>query len=595
MQQSDTSDAHRGIAFYNNLWAGILVEELRRGGISDFCIAPGSRSAPLAIACAENPHIRVHLHFDERGLAYYALGLAKATGKPVAVITTSGTAVPNLLPAVTEAFLTHAPLILLTADRPAELTDSGANQVIRQHEIFASCTIWHITMAEPCSRIDTRYVAAIAARAADSARRAALPVHLNCPFAEPLYETPDAAAFERLKELADFAGGDRPRANRRGAESAEAEIRLHRDVAEALAGPGIILAGRLESRDEAVALLEIADHLGWQVLPDAQSQLRQSGKALMYADLLLESPGFRNAMEAMPAALIFSGRFVSRNFLRLAKGREGRKTVMVYPYSDYPDPDFSADMLCQCSCRDFLRALRKQIPRRGGAQEAKGDLTCLLNRMVSALVDGFCENFSEVSVIRHISRLTGPLMLGNSLPARIFSLAADENSAGLVYSNRGASGIDGVTATAAGIAAAESHSVTLLTGDTSALHDLNSLALAASEKLCVLVINNSGGNIFATLPGAGASNHLERYFALRHSLNFRHAAAMFGLEYHPVSSLEELDAVYPPREKKAMLLECEIPWNSTPRLVARLKEAARKLELPELTGISSASLEHADS
>ena len=194
----------------NHLWAALLVEELVRQGVGLFVVGPGSRSTPLAVAVAQNPRAEALVHIDERGGAFAALGYGRATGAPAAWITTSGTAVANGLPAAVEADAAGVPLLLLTADRPPELRDTGANQTIRQPPLFASVARWTADLAPPTTEIDAAYVLTSAAHAVARARGLhAGPVHLNCPFREPLapVENGTGALPEHLKP---WASGDAP-------------------------------------------------------------------------------------------------------------------------------------------------------------------------------------------------------------------------------------------------------------------------------------------------------------------------------------------------------------------------------------------------
>ncbi|SUP91233.1 2-succinyl-5-enolpyruvyl-6-hydroxy-3-cyclohexene-1-carboxylate synthase [Yersinia pseudotuberculosis] len=170
---------------FNRRWAALLLEALTRHGVRHICIAPGSRSTPLTLAAAANPSLVCHTHFDERGLGHLALGLAKASTEPVAVIVTSGTAVANLYPALIEAGLTGERLILLTADRPPELIDCGANQAIRQQGLFASHPTLSVNLPRPTPDISARWLVSTLDSAMAQLQHGAL--HINCPFAEPLY------------------------------------------------------------------------------------------------------------------------------------------------------------------------------------------------------------------------------------------------------------------------------------------------------------------------------------------------------------------------------------------------------------------------
>ncbi len=168
-------------------WARLIIEELWRLGLRDLCFAPGSRSAPLTLAASQHGQLRCHSHFDERGLGFLALGLAKRSARPVALITTSGTAVANLYPAVVEARQSGIPLIVLSADRPPELIDCGANQAIPQVGIFAGYPVFSQNLPTPTSRISPRFLLGTLDQLWLTLAQNPGPAHLNCPFAEPLY------------------------------------------------------------------------------------------------------------------------------------------------------------------------------------------------------------------------------------------------------------------------------------------------------------------------------------------------------------------------------------------------------------------------
>ena len=174
-------------ATFNHVWSSLLLEELYRLGVRDIALASGSRSAPLTMAAAAHPGFRRHLHFDERGLGFMALGLAKGSGRPVAVIMTSGTAVANLWPAVAEAQLTGVPLIILSADRPPELIDNGANQAIDQQGIFGRYPVYQQNLPSPTPTIPAAFVLSSVDQALARQALTPGPVHFNCMYPEPLY------------------------------------------------------------------------------------------------------------------------------------------------------------------------------------------------------------------------------------------------------------------------------------------------------------------------------------------------------------------------------------------------------------------------
>ncbi len=262
----------------NLLWAGLLVEELVRQGTTLFVVCPGSRSTPLAVAVAQNRRAELVVHWDERAAAFVALGWARATGRPAAVVTTSGTAVANLLPAAVEARQSGVPLILLTADRPPELREAGANQAIRQPGLFSTVARWEVDLGTPSDRVDPAFVLTTAAEAAARARDGG-PVHLNCPFREPLAPTPDGTdAGALLAPLGRWLDGTDPY-TRRVSPAAHAEVG---DLAHALDGVerGVVLLGPLDATDTdtAPAAAEIADRLGWPCSPTCSRAPAETGR-----------------------------------------------------------------------------------------------------------------------------------------------------------------------------------------------------------------------------------------------------------------------------------------------------------------------------
>ncbi|BBI53850.1 hypothetical protein HORIV_62710 [Vreelandella olivaria] len=187
MTASASSGFAQAHATFNHVWAALILEELYRLGVRDVVLAPGSRSSPLTMAASEHVGLRCHCHFDERGLGFMALGIARGSHRPVVVITTSGTAVANLYPAVVEANLLGVPLIVLSADRPIELLDNGSNQAIDQRDIFSRHTTVHHDLPTPDAEIKAAFLLSTIDQAVDQQRRTPGPIHINCRYREPLY------------------------------------------------------------------------------------------------------------------------------------------------------------------------------------------------------------------------------------------------------------------------------------------------------------------------------------------------------------------------------------------------------------------------
>ena len=350
----------------NQIWADLLVEELIRAGVGLFCIAPGSRSAPLALAVAAHPRAQCVMHYDERGTAFCALGYGRATRRPAAWITTSGTAVANGMPAVVEASMDAVPMLLVTADRPPELRAAGANQTIDQVKIFGNYVRWQFDLPTPDPAIDPAVVLTTADQAVYRATRMpAGPVHLNVMYREPLFSNPDRSRYaDYLDRLQAWRDSETPY-TRYGlvADISKTPISGHGSAADISKTPisgfgsanniseilitysfdaprfeslmhdlrrakrGLVVAGRLHTRSQADAVRRLAHKLGWPLLPDVCSQLRFSGasSADWYTDgvaeeggmmasrydLALVSEAFR-ASHAPDAVLYFGGAAVSK-------------------------------------------------------------------------------------------------------------------------------------------------------------------------------------------------------------------------------------------------------------------------------------------
>jgi 2-succinyl-5-enolpyruvyl-6-hydroxy-3-cyclohexene-1-carboxylate synthase len=538
----------------NLLWATLLVEELARNGVDFFCVAPGSRSTPLVAALAANERARSLVHFDERGTAFAAVGYARATGRPAAWITTSGTAVANGLPAVVEAATDGVPMVLLTADRPPELRQTGANQTIDQPEIFGDYVRWRFDLPAPDESVDPAIVLTTVDQAVYRARRSPSgPVHLNLMFREPFLPGPDEAPGEELAAPARWRESGGPYTRYAATKPA-----LDPDEVEGLwealrpVERGLVVAGRLPSRKHGEAVLRLADSLGWPLLPDVGSQLRlgaASKNLVQYHDALLASDSFE---EAHPpgAVLHFGGRSLSKRLERFLATTRPDPYVVVRENPFRLDPGHRVTHSVEADVVDLCTALAQAAERHPPAAAASWTASW---REASERVDGYLDrvfeearNLNEPLVARLVSRHIPEghaLCVASSMPVRdLDTFAASDGAPAPVAANRGASGIDGTVATAAGFARGSGRPVTLLMGDLALLHDLNSLALLRGLPVTVVVLNNDGGAIFSFLPVARHKAFFEPYFGTPHGLSFEHAAAMFSLHYeHPRSAAKVIE------------------------------------------------------
>ena len=545
-------------ATFNHVWSSLLLEELYRLGVRDIALASGSRSAPLTMAAAAHAGFRRHLHFDERGLGFMALGLAKGSGRPVAVIMTSGTAVANLWPAVAEAQLTGVPLIILSADRPPELIDNGANQAIDQQGIFGRYPVYQQNLPSPTPTIPAAFVLSSVDQALARQALTPGPVHFNCMYPEPLYPGEAYLDFsDYLAPLGDWLHSNEPWSPW---QQGEQHCPRQPDWAALQGKCGVIVAGRIQDPAEAQRVAQLAERLGWPLLADLQSQIRFDSRNLIHMDLALQNSCFVTGLARAEVLLQFGARLISKRLGQFIKQHPWQDYWLVDPQPARLDPDYRLRRRLVCTPGAFAAAHpvdHRHLPWHRLAERQQG---------ISGQIRRACDRFSELGVCHRLTQLIqGQLFVGNSMPARLMDMLGETGKGpSRLMTNRGASGIDGLIATAFGFSLSSDEPTTLLIGDLSALHDLNSLALLGkgSRPLVVILLNNDGGSIFRMLPVPTKDALLETYYCLPHGLHFEHAAAMFGLHYRAPTTLAEFEQDYATAlEKGVTLIEIKVPSN----------------------------------
>jgi len=517
----------------------LLVDELVRQGVGLFVVCPGSRSTPLAAAVAQTKDVEVVVHWDERAAAFVALGWGRSTGRPAAVITTSGTAVANLLPAAVEADADGVPLLLLTADRPPELRETGANQTIRQPPIFADVSRWLLDWPVPTADVPARWVLSTAAHAVHRTLAPPGPVHLNLPFREPLGRQPDGVDGPAyLADVAEWMQSDAPyttvsslvrQPDPVDADEIDPDLILRLAQAER----GLVIAGEM---DESAPALRLAHELGWPLLPDVRSplRLRADEGTIPYIDLALTSERLR---DTEPDAVIhLGGGLVSKRLAQYLKTSKPLTYVRVRSGPDRSDPDGLVTNWLRVAPEEGAAALEGA----GGTPVSSWRERWV--RSSDAIRETLQALNGEPGIAQAVSRCVpdeGLLVVAASMPIRdVEAYGAPTGGTRRVIANRGASGIDGTVATAHGVARGTCQPVVLLIGDLALLHDQTSLALLREgPPVVVVVINNDGGGIFHRLPiasgeGELAADTFERFFGAPHALGFADAARQVGLAYH---------------------------------------------------------------
>ena len=533
---------------------GAFVDELARSGVGHACICPGSRSTPLALLLNEHPNIKVWSHLDERSAAYFALGMAKILREPVVVVSTSGTAAVNFAPAVVEANYSGVPLLLLTADRPPELRGVGALQTIDQQRLYGTHVKWYQEMLLPeASEEAIAYSKNLACRAvAIAIAERSGPVHLNCPFREPLIPVGSKLNSIGPRDRAYVHVTQSPRRPSVSelAPLVEEIVDYHR---------GLIICGPQDDDDFPQAVTSLAVSLKYPVLADPISQVRcglhYSNQIISNYDAFLRNEHIIAELE--PELVIrFGSTPISKPLLQYLQYHRGAYQCIVDSSGEWSDPGLAASRVVHADprsfCETFLatRDVDKSPQRSDDSdwlqrwQDIAAKTSSVANQRLSA-----GKQLSEPGVFIELADLLpegSTLFTGNSMPIRDLDSFFPGGRCSLNFlANRGVSGIDGVISSALGASAVANGALLLVIGDLSFYHDMNGLLAAKRHDLraTIVLLNNDGGGIFSFLPQADQGENFEKLFGTPHGLNFRPVAEMYGLGYQRPESKEEFRSV----------------------------------------------------
>jgi len=514
-------------------FAATLVDEWVRAGVRDAVVCPGSRSTPLALALDGRGELAVHVRLDERAAGFFALGLAAASGRPVVVCVTSGTAAAELHAAVVEAHHARVPILVCTADRPPELHDVGAAQTIDQRGIFGSAVRWEADPGVPVEETawSWRSLGARAVAEATCGPMGPGPVHLNLAFREPL------------------VAGCGPLPPGRGDGAPAHRVRVHGapvDGWEWPSGNGVLVAGA--GCGPPGAVLALAQHLGWPVLADPRSRCR-----VLHPHVVAAADAIaRRAPGALrPEVVVHLGSSpISKAVPRLFDGAE---VVAVDPWWRWDDAGRRVAAVHRADPGAWLAAALDIEPPRSAPdwlsrwEEAE--------RAAQKAIDGVLGD-ADLNEPLCARRMFGSvpastrLVVSSSMPVRdLEAFAPARLDPPAVLANRGANGIDGVCSTALGAAAAGEGPVVALVGDLAFLHDLTALVSSAgtrwADPCTIMVVDNGGGGIFEFLPHADAlgPEEFERLFATPQESGVLGAAAGLGVETAEVRTVAELEGV----------------------------------------------------
>lgn len=523
----------------SHAFATVLVDEIARCGVQHACLAPGSRSASLALALADDERIAVHVCIDERSAAFTALGIGRASRTPAVVLSTSGTATANFHPAVIEADASRIPLLVLTADRPPELRSSGANQTIDQIKLYGDAVRWFCDVGVPEERSDAPpYWRSVASRAYAEARGGpAGPVHINAPMREPLVPTgegfrhdlsgrPQGAPWTYVSEASPVPSED--------------DVRRLTELVSRSERP-VIVAG--EGHHDADAIVDFSVRAGAPLFAEPLSNARRGPHAITTYDALLRTLG---AAEQKPDLVIRIGRVATSKALAQAL-REDIRQVLIDADRWWLDPGRSASWLIAADVGETLRRATENIRARSGQWLDRWTAAERVARgALDEVLDGD-DRPSEPRVARDLAALLpekASLVVASSMPVRDLDWFMGQQGDIRIFGNRGASGIDGFVSTTVGVALGSKRRTFALAGDLSMLHDQNGLIGAADRGLDVtfVVLNNDGGGIFSFLPQAGHPKHFEKLFGTPHGIDFEKVADLYGVGYERLERASDLAA-----------------------------------------------------
>ena len=535
----------------STLWSSVLVETLHRLGLKFAIICPGSRSSSLTLAFAQHPQIETLPILDERSAAFFALGRAKRSRRPVVLVCTSGTAGANFYPAIIEATESQIPLIVLTADRPPELRHCHAGQTIDQLKLYGYYPRWQSELTIPSSALESlQYLRQTIVHAWErSLYPQAGVVHLNCPFQEPLAPIPDAAVLSLADSfpLDSFWAMVRPiSGNLRISTLVNSDLTLllqHCSEQAPWPAKGIIIAGLYQGDDPqsyCQAIAALSQHLAYPVFGDALSPLRNffdgSYPLITTYDFVLRNPQIAQTLG--PDCIIQIGELPTSKNLRIWLSQLSCPRYIVDTSRDNFDPLHAQTQHLRLSLFQFVTILAEQKKPASRKKEYLQEWQVLEQKIQQQMTVIMTEReeLFEGKIAWLISQSLPsqtPIFIANSMPIRHVEFFWQPNQTySQPYFNRGANGIDGTLSSALGMAHQETPSL-LLTGDLSLLHDTNGFLIRPYFRghLTIILINNNGGGIFEMLAIASKESYFENYFATPQSINFAKLCVSYNIDY----------------------------------------------------------------
>lgn len=530
-------------------YIGALVDELSALNIQHVVISPGSRSTPISMLVNEHPKLKSYIAVDERGAGFFALGIAKSTKQPTVLICTSGTAASNYLPAISEAKESRIPLIVLTADRPHELRDIGAPQAMNQIGLYGSFVKQFIELAVPeASEAMYQYARTSINRLFRSCMTAPKgPVHMNVPLREPLVPN-----FE-IEDL--FSAGKRKASAHTMLTKTLATISKEttEEIVELFQRnrKGLLVCGPYVEEKALKSIFGLGALLNFPVLCDPLSNGRSISDENNLVDTYDTFLRFEEIVDELDAEVIvrFGAMPVSKTFNQYVQKQKNCELIVIDEGDLWRDPTLKATRMISCDDFEFCNAVMATYQKTSNLDNDWLNKWISINQKTKNGLQQ-AEQFDElfegkiVQVLAKCLEEDSTVFVSNSMPIRdVDTFLLSQSKRLRIACNRGVNGIDGTIATALGIAAAGER-VTLLIGDLSFYHDLNSLVLSKLHglPLRVILVNNDGGGIFSFLPQSKEEKHFEALFGTPLGLEFEHATSLFGGVHTKINNWFELEA-----------------------------------------------------
>ncbi|MDM5249871.1 2-succinyl-5-enolpyruvyl-6-hydroxy-3-cyclohexene-1-carboxylic-acid synthase [Lysinibacillus sp. G4S2] len=531
-----------------------MVASLVQAGVENVVVSPGSRSTPLAYAFASTKQLHMYRQVDERSAAFFALGIAKATAKPVVLLCTSGTAAANYFPAIVEASYARVPLIVITADRPHELREVGAPQAINQPNLYGTNVKWSVDFpladgAAPTLPFIERHIARAVAMAMSAPFG---PVHINVPFREPL--------------LIDFRE-ELPEATFKHSSIAQLmpSVATQQELSEILSATkrGFVIIGELALGTDLTMMWEFVRRLKWPVIVESLSNMRASvpEDCLPYMittyDAIMKSEDFKALVEP-DTVLRLGAQPVSKFIMQFITKSQPNAYIVVDEDPMFRDSTSVSTHFIHASIGEWLT----QLEISGTALDAEylaewQDANDIALEYIEHYADAAIDEGAMVSRLLKMIPNGSDIFVSSSMPVRdidTFLMATSKDIR--IVANRGTNGIDGVVSTAMGFSQGNNRETYLLIGDLAFLHDVNGLIASRYQEcnLTIIVMNNDGGGIFSYLPQSTVEAHYEDLFGTPTALEFFDIANMYGMDYIRVDDISELSVKFTTMKKRPMRL-----------------------------------------